>query len=886
VNLFRRLSYYFRRARFDRELEDEMRIHLEMKAEANVASGMSPEEAEAAARREFGSRARLMESSRETWSFLLLDSLVRDVQLALRTLGTRPGFTAVALVSLALGIGANSAVFTLVNGAFLRPLPVRNPEELVSLTSATEADRRMFPTFSYPNYLDFHDRSESFEGLFAYRFAPLNVSHDGIAERMWGYLVTGNYFDVLGITPTAGRLFTSEDDRDRGGHPIAVVTYRAWRGRFGGAPDVVGKEVLINGASYTIVGVAPPGFDGTEVIVAPEVFVPLSMQAEIERGRSWLDDRATDPLFVQGRLAPGVDSARARIELDAIALSLEREFPVENEGRRVALLPAGLMTGMLRTGVLGFTGLLLAIVGFALLLMCVNLANLLLARADERRREIGMSLALGAGRVRLVRRLLMECLLLSLGGGTLGLFLAYALVRLAARWSPPGDLPLAYELQLDHRVFLFTLLASLAAGVFFALLPALKLTRVHPKDALGEAPSPESTRRFRFGNGLVLLQVALSLLLLVGSGLTIRGLRRAQTLDLGFDPDRAVEISFDLRLSGYDEPLGRELHRGLLERVRALPGVREAGIADFVPVDLHFNRSRLFPEGAPVPERPNEAPRTFVSRVSPGYLSAMRTRLLNGRDFDDSDDRDAVRVAIVNDAFVRRFWPGQDPIGKRFSLGSPESPPLAVIGVAQDGKYASLNEPPQPFAYLPLYQAYSGSTTVVARTELAPEALLASLRSEVARLDPAIPVFAARTLRQRLALPLFPARIAASFLGAFAILSLVLAAIGIYGVTSQSVTRRRREFGIRIALGARRADVFGIAMRQGLLPAMIGVVLGLALAWIATRFMTSILFGLSPQDPGTFLGTALVLVLVAALASFVPARSASARAPVHALRSE
>jgi predicted permease len=886
MSLLRRLLFYLRRERFERELDEEMRFHLEMKVEEHVASGMRPDEARAAARREFGSRARLIESSRETWAFSIFDSLVQDVQLALRGLRARPGFTAVALVSLALGIGANSAVFTLVNGAFLRPLPISNPEELVSL--ANNADRRIFPTFSYPNYEDFRDRSSSFEGLVAYRFAPLNVSHDGISERMWGYLVTGNYFDVLGVAPAAGRLFTPEDDRLPGGHPVAVVTHRAWQGRFGGAPDVVGREVVVNGRSYTIIGVAPEGFDGTEIVAAPQLFLPMAMQAEVERGRPWLDDRTTEPLFVQGRLLPGVDLARARAEIESIAAELEREFPVENEAKRVSLSPAGLMTGMIRRGLLGFTGLLLAIVGFALLLMCVNLANLLLARADERRREIGMSLALGAGRGRLVRRLLTECLLLSLGGGLLGLVLASGLVRLVARFipSPPGDVPLAYELHMDYRVLVFTFLASLAAGVLFALLPALKVTRVEPRDALKDERSGAVSRTWFFGNGLVLLQVALSLLLLVGSGLAIRGLERAQTLDLGFDPDGAVEVSFDARLSGYDEARGRELQKSLLDRMRALPGVRAAGIADFVPVDLHFARNRLFVEGAPVPERANQAPLALVSRVSPGFLAAMSTRLVKGRDFQESDDESAVRVAIVNETLARRFWPGQDPIGKRFSLGSSEAPLLSIVGVAENGKYAGLNEDPQPFVHVPIYQSYSGSMTVVARTDSEPELLLASLRAEVRELDPEIPLFDARTLRKRLALPLFPARIAASFLGGFALLSLCLAAVGIYGVTSQAMSRRRQEFGIRVALGARRGDVLGMAMRQGLLPAMVGVAFGLVLAWIATRFMTSVLFGLSPQDPSTFLATAFLLVLVAAVASFVPARSAASKSPMKALRSD
>jgi predicted permease len=860
-----------------------MRLHVEMKREENVASGMSPEDARRAAEREFGRTSRLMEESRESWSFALLDSLWQDVRLGLRSLRLRPGFTAVALVSLALGIGANTAVFTLVNEAFLRPLPVAVPEELVSL--ANDASHRMLPAFSYPNYEDIRDRTDAFSGLIAYRFAPLSVSHDGVAERMWGYLVSGNYFEVLGIEPALGRLLSSEDDVLPGGHPVAVLSHRSWLSRFGGEPGVLGKDVLVNGRSYTVVGVAASGFDGTEVVVAPEVFIPIAMQAAIDRGRDWLDDRTAENIYVQGRLRPGVGLELAQASLDAVALELEREYPRINEGKRVSLSAAGLMSGRMRSGFLGFTGLLMGVVAFALLLACINLANLLLARAAERRREIAMSLALGAGRLRLVRRLLSECVVLSLGGGVLGFFLAFWLVRLVAAFRPPVDFPLAIDLEIDLRVLLFTLLVSLAAGILFGLLPALRVTSVGPRAALHDELSGENPRRWSKG-GLVVFQVALSLVLLVGSGLMVRGLSRAQTIELGFDPENAVEVSFDLGLQGYEEAQGRELQREILERLRALPGVVAAGIADFVPVDLHFSRTRLFIEGEPVPRRLNEAPIAFVSRISPGYLSAMTTRVVAGRDFTDSDDKRELPVAVVNEALARRFWPGQDPLGKRLSLRSPDTPRVEVVGVAEDGKYAWLNEQPQPFVYLPFLQSYSGTTTVIVRGDSDPGRLLPSIRAEIRRIDPAIAVFAARVLADRLALPLFPARIAATLLGAFAVLSLSLAAIGIYGVMSQMVSRRRREIGIRVALGARREDVLKLAMTAGMTPTFLGVFVGAGAAMVLSRWMTSLLFGVSPKDPWTFAATAGLLLLVAALSCFVPARSAAIAAPMVSLRTE
>jgi predicted permease len=439
---------------------------------------------------------------------------------------------------------------------------------------------------------------------------------------------------------------------------------------------------------------------------------------------------------------------------------------------------------------------------------------------------------------------------------------------------------------MDFRVLLFTFLLSLAAGVLFGVLPALRVTRVGPRAALQDDLSGESAFSWSKAGSLVVFQVALSLVLLVGSGLMLRALSRAQTLSLGFDPEKAVEVSFDLELQGYEEARGRGLQRDILERLRALPGVMAAGIADFVPVDLHFSRTRLFIEGEPVPQRLNEAPITFFSRVSPGYLSAMSTRLTAGRDFTDADDENTRPVAVVSEALARRFWPGEDPLGKRLSLRTPDAPRVEVVGVAEDGKYAGLNEQPQPFVYLPIRQSYSGTTTVVVRGDSDPASLLPSIRAEIRSVDPAIAVFAARPLAQRLALPLFPARIAAALLGAFGVLSLSLAAIGIYGVMSQMVSRRRREIGIRVALGARREDVLKLAMRAGMTPTLLGVFLGAGAALVLTRWMASLLFGVSPRDPWTFAATAALLLLVAALSCFLPSLRAATAAPMVSLRTE
>ena len=811
----------------------------------------------------------------------MIGDVWQDIRFGLRMLRKSPGFTLVAVLSLALGIGANTAIFSLVNTALLRPLPVANPEQLVALNSS---GNRSFPTFSYPNYKDFRDRSDVFSVLIAYRFTPVSLSHDGINERLWGYEVTGNYFDALGLTAALGRLISEEDDRVPGASPVAVLSYKGWKQRFGGEPGIIGREVIVNGRGYTIIGVAPQGFYGTEIIAAPDLWFPVAMQAQLEIGSKWLDEREVENVFVQGRLKPGVSPAQAQAALNEIALQLEREHPAENEGKRVALSPPGLIGNSFRGPVLGFAGLLMVIVGLVLLLACTNLANLLLARAADRRREIAVRLSLGASRARLIRQLLTESLLLSVGGGALGLLLAFRLVQMATAFKLPVDVPVTIDLYMDYRVFVFTCLISLATGVLFGLLPAWQATKTDLVAALKDEFSFGGYRRSMLKNSLIVFQVALSLVLLIGGGLMVRALQQAQTINVGFTPQGAGEVSFDLRLQGYEEARGREFQKRLLERVRALPGVQSAGIADMAPVDLHFSRDRVFIEGQAL-ERTAKAPVAMINRASPGFFQAMDTRLVAGRDFTEQDDDKTARIAIINETFARRFWPGEDPIGKRFSQGSPVGPKREVVGVVQDGKYAGLNEEPQPFVSKPIWQSYAGSTTVVVRGSGDPQRLVALVRSEVQQLDPNIPL-ASRTLEERMSLPLLPARVAAIILATFGLLALALAAIGIYGVMSYAVSKRTHEIGIRMALGAQKTAVMKLVIGQGLMLTGIGLAIGLLAAFALTRGLKALLFGVSASDPLTYVVVAGLLGGVALLACYLPARRASRVDPMVALRCE
>jgi putative ABC transport system permease protein len=881
--LLMRSAGFFGRSRLERELAEELESHLQMHVEDNLRDGMSPEEARRHALVKLGGITQTTEEYRRQRSLPLIETFLKDLRYGARRLAKSPGFTAVAVLSLALGIGANTAIFSLLNTALLRPLPVERPEQIVSLANAGAS--RGFPAFSYPNYKDFRDRSgDIFDGLYAYRFAPLSVSHEGTSERLWGYVVTGNYFEVLGVKAALGRMLTPDDDRQPGGHPVTVISYECWQRCFGADPAVVGKSLIVNGRSFTVVGVLPRGFYGTEIIAAPEMWFPMSMQAEIEVGNNSLDKRGVENLLIQGRLKPGVSPERAQAALDVIASQLEREFPEVNEGKRVALSPPGFISAVIRGAVLGFTGLLMVVVAFVLLLACVNLANLLLARAAERRKEIAMRLALGASRPRLVWQLMAESMLLALLSGAAGVLLAYWLVQLAAGLKPPVDVPLAIDLRMDYRVLAFTCVVSLLTGVLFGLLPAWQATKVELLPALKDETASGALRRSWWKSGLIALQVALSLVLLIGGGLMLRALQRAQALDLGFEPKGAVEVSFDLRLQGYDGARGREFQKRLLERVRALPGVRAAGLVDLPPVDLHFSRATVFVEGR-LPERDARAPRAMVSRAGPGYFQAMGTRLVRGRDFGERDDENAPPVAIVNEEFAHRFWPGEDPLGRRFRQGGPEAPLLEVVGVVEDGKYAGLNEEPQRYVVRPLAQAYTGTNTLVLRTDGDVKGILALVRGEVRQLDQHLPV-SGKTLEERLAMPLLPVRLGAILLGGFGLLALALAAVGIYGVMSYAVSRRTREIGIRMALGARASDVLRLTLRQGMMPVLVGVALGLAAALGLTRLAGSLLFGVSASDPLTYAGVAVLLTAVALLACYIPANRAAKVDPLVALRND
>ncbi|MBL8207214.1 MAG: ABC transporter permease [Blastocatellia bacterium] len=808
--------------------------------------------------------------------------LWQDLRYGARMLWKRPGFTLVALLSLSLGIGANTAIFSLVNALFLRSLPVAEPQRIVALNNAALDGSRDFPTFSVPNYRDLRDRNDVLAGMLAYRNTTVSLSRDGVNSRVWSYLVTGNYFELLGVQPLLGRFFTPQDDLMPGAHPVAVITHECWQTRFGSDAAIVGKQALINGHSFTIIGVAAPGFYGTEVSFKVEMWFPSMMLTIIEPGRDYLNDRDTANFFVQGRLKPGVTLSRAEAALKNIAAQLAREYPADNEGLTIALSPPGLFGTFMRGPLMGFAGVLTVVVGLVLLLACTNLANLLLARATERRKEIAVRLALGASRTRLVRQLLTESMMLSILGGGSGLLLASWLIDAVAAFKPPLAIPLMIALRLDQGVLLFTCLLTLLTGLLFGLLPAWQATNSDLVPALKDETKMQGYRRSWLRNSLVVGQVALSLVLLICAGLVLRGLQNAQRINPGFIAQHAVEMTFDLKRQGYDEGRIRQFKQQLLHRVRALPGIEAAGLTDFVPLSLDLNNEAIQIEGQPEAQGA-EAPMAMTGMASPGTLAALGTRLVQGRDFTEQDGENQQRVALVNETFARRFWPEQSALGRRFSLDGTRGPWIEVVGIIQDGKYFSLSEETKPFAYFNM-RPRDGYATLIARTNRDPATTMAALRREFQQLDATLPIYSAKTLTEHMAAPLFPARVAATLLGSFGLLALLLAAIGIFGVMSYAVAQRTRELGIRIALGANTSNILRLVLGQGIVLTALGLALGLAAALIGTRWLGGLLFGLNALDLTTFTGVALLLAAVAVLACWIPARRATKVDPMVALR--
>ena len=812
-----------------------------------------------------------------------MTTLLQDLRYASRLLRKSPLFTSIAVATLALGIGLNTAVFSAIDAMLLRPLPgVRDANQLVQLY-------RKWPGMDYgssspPHYLDVRSRSRDvFADVAVWDFAPLNLSAGGRTERIMGQMVSASFFPVLAVSAARGRTFTPDEDATPDAHPVAVVSHSGWKGVFGGDPNIVGRTILLNGHRYTIVGVTPPEFRGPIPLVTPTLWVPLMQMAQVmpSAGRR-LEDRGNNYLNSLARLRPGVTIERARDRMKAIVAELSELYPDEYRDSGINLLSqseAGIHPRFHGAQV-ALSTVVMAVVVMLLLIACVNVANLFLARARDRGREMAVRLSVGASRSRLVRQLLTESLVFSLVAGAAGLALGWGVISIINRIRLPIDITIEPDLRLSIPVLAFTVAVAVVTGLLFGLVPALQATRPSLVPALkGEAAAGGS--RSRMSRPLVVAQMALSLILLVCSGLFLRNLRAATSIDKGFDSNNLLVAGLDPGLQGYDRARAEELYRRLLARLREMPGVRAAALAEEVVLGLgQQDRGVQIPGYTPAP---NERMSIDYNIVSPDYFATMGIRLLRGREFTTRDDSTAEGALIVNQRFAERFWPGQEALGKRVRVSGRD---YTIVGLAPTGKYHSLGEAPLEFMYLPLAQAWKASLTINVRTVGDPAAFAPRLRTEIAALDPDLPLTDLRTMNNFLGVALFPARIVGAVLGVFGLLGLVLAAVGMYGVMAYAVSQRTREIGIRMAIGAARREVIGLVMSQGLWLVAIGAAIGLAGALGASRLLRGVLYGSALVDPVTFIAVPAILIGVAMLAIWIPARRAASVDPMRALRSD
>jgi predicted permease len=807
----------------------------------------------------------------------------QDVKYGMRALAKSPGLTAAAVLSLALGIGANSTVFTWAQAFMFQPLPgVVEQGRIVSFSTSWQNGKECCGSVSYPDYRDYRDRNTTLEGLLVADAEGVSLTHDGRAERAWAQLVSGNYFDVLRLRPTAGRFFLPEEDRTPGTHPVVVLAYHYWQRRFGGDIGILNQNVTINQQPYTVVGVGPEGFQGTMVAFQLDIFIPVMMTTSV-KGSDRLEARDSHWLYMLGRTKPGVNIEQVQTDFARMSADLGREYVKSNEGKGSVVDPLWRAKNGATEHMGPMMGILMGVVALVLLIACANVANLLLARAVGRRREIAIRLSLGAGRGRLLRQLLTESMLLAVAAGAGGLLLAYWTKNLFMYLAPVTDVPVVLPFEVNTQVLLFTGAISLATGLLFGLAPALQATRADVVPALKDesAGAGGARGKSRLRGALVVAQVSLSLVLLITASLFLQSLLNTQTTNPGFDKNLLL-AGMDLFPSGYTPERGRVFYEQLLERVRALPGVESATLGRFIPLGLSGTSSTTIQVDGYEPA-PDESPFVYFNHIGPDYFRTMGIPILSGREFTTADRADAQSVCIVNEATMRRYFGGTDPIGRTVKIGTVS---LTVIGVARDTKMRSLTERPRVQMWLPVLQRYRPDIYLHTRAAGDPAALAPAVQEAVRSLDPTLPLFGIRTMTTHIEAGAIVQRTGGTMLGIFGTLALVLAAVGLYGVIAYIFSQRTREMGIRVALGAGRRDILRLVIAHGAWLAGIGLVIGLGASVMLMPLLESQLVGVGGRDFMTFASTALTLAAVALAASYIPARRAAKVDPIVALRYE
>jgi predicted permease len=808
-----------------------------------------------------------------------MNSLLQDVRYALRMLRKSPAFTAVVALSLALGIGVNTTIFSFVNAVLFRPPAVEKPGQLVEVWHhvRTRSGFNSYPPLPFPDFEYYRKNNHVFSGMIGFEseFGSVGWNRGEQSENLQGQLVSGNFFSVLGVNAALGRTIAPEDDRVPGAGPVVVLRHATWRQRFASDPNIVGKELTLNGHSFTVIGVAARKFDGMLVGFAPDFWTPISMYRQIKPAQTdLLETRNTSWLMAAGRLREGITATQANSELALLAEQLAVEHPETNKDLTAVVVPADFTPAPLRGLLRGISALLMAIVGLVLLIACANVANLSLAQAVRRQGELAVRSALGAPRWRVMRQMLTESILLASMGGAIGVLIAIWGAKLLMALKP-SFLPISLDAAPDWRVLVFTLGLSLATGVIVGIAPALRSTNKQLVTRINQGTNPTSYSKSRLRNFLVVSQVAFGLLLLIVAGLCVRSLVNARAVDPGFETDHALTASFDLTTAGYDQQRGEALEKQLMDRLSSLPGVGSVGLADHLPLGTQTSQSESEINGRKI---------TFdFASVGPGYFQSMGITL-KGRDFSPQDNRSAPAVVVVNQAFAKKAWLGEDPVGKMIPMPGVAGK-AQVIGAVGTGKYRSLGEDPRPFVFMSLLENYQPRMAIVVRTGSSPEPMVETVRREMASVDPALAV-QAQTLKEYITFALFPAQATGALLGIFGLLALALSVVGVYGMLAHAVNQRTREIGIRTAMGAQTNDVLRLVMMQGIKLASIGMAIGLTAALLSTRLLAFLLYGVSATDPLTFAGVSAVFFGIVLLASYIPARHATAVDPMVALRYE
>ncbi|HKD50184.1 MAG TPA: ABC transporter permease [Candidatus Acidoferrum sp.] len=880
-----------RRSRMEREMDAELRFHIEAFAEDLVRSGIPREEALRRARIEFGGVERAKEECREARGLSFLESLIQDLRYAMRMLQKSPGFTTVAVLTLALGIGANTAIFSLINALGLRPLPVQKPEELVLINPN---DRNGDWGFSYPLYEAVRNENRTLAGVFVSAGGPMNVSVDGQAELApnGGEYVSGSYFSTLGVEAVAGRTFTAAEDRVPGQSPVAVISYGYWRRRFALSPSVIGKAIYLNGVPFTIIGVTPPRFFGLLAGDSPDITAPMTMYPQLNSGSTQLSNPGSWWLTAMARLRPGVSAEQGTADLSAVFGHYMEAVGRRTEGLSIRLRP-GAWGRFPRHKLAPEAILLMTLVGLVLLIACTNVANLLLARGAARQKEIALRLSIGAGRGRLIRQLITESLLLALLGGAAGFLFASWGTRLLPQLKPEAAF---VDLSPDTRVFVFAAGITLLAGVLFGLTPAFRATRISLVQGLqgGVRQGQTQSSPNRVRNGLVVSQVVLSTVLLFVAGLFTHSLRELLSAELGFRPEHVLVLSVDPTLIGYQGPRLMDLYKELLQHARAVPGVMSVSLSQNGLVsDATWGNIVSVPGYTPGPD---EEMASLFNPVGPDFFRTAGIPILLGRDFGDRDNETAPKVAIVSEAFARKFFGElngvQKALGQTIGLGVHQNlGQFQIVGIVKDSKQRKIDETPSPVVYFPFLQAdllpsVIGHMTMEVRTASEPAAMTNAIRRELRAVEKNLPIYDVKTLTRQVEESLTDERALIWLVSSFGLLALLLASVGLYGVISYSTVRRTGEIGIRVALGADRRDVMAMVLREALRLTAFGVALGLALAVVTGSVFSSVLYGVSAADPLTIIGAGVLMFAAAALAAFLPARRAMRVDPMVALRYE